>query len=79
MLEELLGQALRGLDLPVAAVDADEERAACERFGVDRPPALLLMEGHQERARLRFASTPITLREQLERFLAGEPVVPSNA
>ncbi|MFO8076534.1 MAG: thioredoxin family protein [Egibacteraceae bacterium] len=74
-MEELLAEALRSVDVPVGVVNADDERALCERLDVDRPPMVLLLRDGHAVDRIRWTHTPVELRDRIERFLdeANDP------
>lgn len=70
--EAMFEEATRGLPIRSAVVDADREERLCERFGVDRPPMLLLFDDHTVVDRQRWVGSAIHLRAHLERFLGDE-------
>ncbi|GEM_PF-3611661 len=72
-MEELLTEALRSVDVPVGVINADDERALCERLDVDRPPMVLLRRAGRTVDRIRWAHTPVELRDRIERFLDDPP------
>lgn len=61
-LEAVLAEAVRGQQRSVAVVDADTERALCERFDVDRPPMVLLLRDGEELDRTRWSVAALALR-----------------
>ena len=68
-MEELLTEALRSADVPVGVINADDERALCERLDVDRPPMVLLRREGRTVERIRWVHSPLELRDRIERFL----------
>ncbi len=72
-MEELLTEALRSHDTAVGVINADEERALCERLDVDRPPMVLLLRDGAIVDRIRWVHTPVELRDRVERFLDERP------
>ena len=71
-LEEILTEALRHIDVPVGVINADDERALCERLEVDRPPMVLVLHDGEVVDRIRWAHSPIELRHRLEQSLVAE-------
>ncbi len=65
-LEAIVAEAVRGQGRPVAVIDADDERALCERLDVDRPPMLLLLRDGQELYRTRWSANALGLRLKID-------------
>ncbi|MFW5934068.1 MAG: thioredoxin family protein, partial [Actinomycetota bacterium] len=70
-MEATLAEAVRGQELAVAVINADDEPELCARLEVERPPMVLVLRDGEELLRTVWSPTPIQLRAQITEALGG--------
>lgn len=78
VMEATLTEAVRGLELPVAVINADDEPELCGRLEVERPPMVLVLRDGEELWRTVWSPTPAQLRVQLAEALGDAVPVPDD-